>query len=108
EGGGMFTTGGRGGKVYYVNTLEDHDSGDQRLNEGSLRWCINQEGPRIILFKTGGTIVLKKRLSIRNGDLTIAGQSAPGGGVTITGYPVAIDADNVMVRYLRFRMGDLH
>lgn len=106
EGGGMYTTGGRGGRVYYVNTLEDNNEGDASLNEGSLRWCLNQAGPRTILFKTGGTIRLKSRLSIDKGDLTIAGQSAPGGGMTLAGFPVFIEANNVMVRFLRIRMGD--
>lgn len=108
EGGGMFTTGGRGGKVYYVNTLEDNDEGDEKLREGSLRWCVGQKGTRTILFRIGGTIELKRRLAVANGDVTIAGQSAPGGGVTLTGFPVAVSASNVIVRYLRFRMGDLH
>lgn len=106
EGGGMFTIGGRGGKVYYVNTLDDNNEGEASLNEGSLRWCLNQEGPRTILFKSGGTIRLKSRLSIEKGDLTIAGQSAPGGGITLAGFPVSIRADNVIVRFLRVRMGD--
>lgn len=106
EGGGMYTTGGRGGKVYYVNTLDDNNDGDANLNEGSLRWCLNQDGPRTILFKSGGTIKLKSRLSIDKGDLTIAGQSAPGGGITLAGFPVSIRANNVIVRFLRVRMGD--
>lgn len=107
EGGGMFTTGGRGGTVYYVNTLEDHGRGDPELREGSLRWCLDQEGPKMVLFKIGGTIWLKNTLHIEKGDLTIAGQSAPGDGVTIAGFPVLLRADNVIVRFLRFRMGDL-
>ncbi|PRY53222.1 pectate lyase [Arcticibacter pallidicorallinus] len=106
EGGGMYTTGGRGGKVYYVNTLEDNLDGDVNLNEGSLRWCLNQDGPRTILFQSGGTIRLKSRLVIDKGDLTIAGQSAPGGGITLAGFPVSIRANNVIVRFVRVRMGD--
>ncbi|WP_257670214.1 pectate lyase family protein [Parapedobacter tibetensis] len=108
EGGGMYTMGGRGGEVYYVTTLEDNDNGDAMRREGSLRWCLNQEGPRTIVFKTGGTIVLNSRLTIDKGDVTIVGQSAQGGGITLAGFPVAIRADNVIVRYLRFRMGGLH
>src|SRR5690606_21449621 len=98
EGGGMYTTGGRGGEVYYVNTLEDDDRGDSDLKEGSLRWCLNQNGPKTILFKVGGTIWLDKRLDIGKGDVTIAGQSAPGGGICIAGYPVVLNADNVIIR----------
>lgn len=107
EGGGMYTTGGRGGDVYYVNTLEDDDRGDSDLKEGSLRWCLNQNGSKTILFKVGGTIWLDKRLDIGKGDVTIAGQSAPGGGICIAGYPVVLNADNVIIRFIRFRMGDL-
>ncbi|HMR18142.1 MAG TPA: pectate lyase [Sphingobacterium sp.] len=107
EGGGMYTTGGRGGKVLYVNTLEDNNIGDILSGEGSLRWCLNQDGPKVILFKIGGTIWLKSKLAIAKGDLTIAGQSAPGDGVTIAGYPVSLRADNIIIRYLRFRMGDM-
>lgn len=107
EGGGMHTSGGRGGRVYYVNTLEDNNVGDELTGEGSLRWCINREGTRTILFKVNGTIRLNQHLYIRNGDLTIAGQSALGDGICIADYPVEIAADNIIVRYLRFRMGDL-
>ena len=107
EGGGMFTKGGRAGAVYYVNTLRDDDQGDAQLKEGSLRWCLRQDGAKTILFKVGGTIWLQKRLSINKGDLTIAGQSAPGEGITLAGNPVSVDADNIVIRFLRFRMGDL-
>lgn len=107
EGGGMYTSGGRGGRVYYVNTLEDNNVGDELTGEGSLRWCINREGTRTILFKVNGTIRLNGHLYVGNGDLTIAGQSASGDGICIADYPVRIAADNVIVRYLRFRMGDL-
>lgn len=107
EGGGMYTSGGRGGVVYYVNTLEDNNVGDPSLREGSLRWCINQQEKRTILFNISGTIRLNKALPILNGDLTIAGQSAPGDGICVADYPVIVSADNVIVRYMRFRMGDL-
>jgi len=107
EGGGMYTSGGRGGTVLYVNTLADNNKGDDLTHEGSLRWCINQKGRRTVLFKISGTIRLNQQLNIREGDLTIAGQSAPGDGICIADYPVAIMADNIIIRYLRFRMGDL-
>lgn len=107
EGGGMYTTGGRGGAVYYVNTLEDNSQGDIQTREGSLRWCIEQNEPRTILFKVDGTIRLNKALHISNGNMTIAGQSATGGGICIANYPVSVSADNVIIRYMRFRMGDL-
>ena len=106
EGGGKYVTGGRGGTVYFVNTLEDTNTGNTTTREGSLRWCLGRSEARTIVFKVGGTIALKSNLSISSGNLTIAGQTAPGDGICVKNYPVNINADNVIIRYIRFRLGD--
>ena len=106
EGGGMYTTGGRGGTVYYVNSLEDTIVGSKKTNEGTLRWCLKRPGAKTILFKVAGIIRLKSKLNIPS-NTTIAGQSAPGDGICIANYTVKMGGDNIIIRFMRFRMGDL-
>ena len=108
QGGGAAATGGKGGLVYIVNTLADTiDAASGKPLSGTLRYAVEQAGTRMVLFQVAGTIHLQKELDIRHGDLTIAGQSAPGDGICIAGYPVCVKgASNVIIRFLRFRMGD--
>jgi pectate lyase len=99
EGAGRMARGGRGGRVLRVTNLEDK-------GPGSLRAAVEADGPRTIVFDIGGTIRLSKPLVIRNGRLTIAGQTAPGGGITLRDRAIEIRADDVIVRYIRSRLGD--
>ncbi|MFC0773623.1 pectate lyase family protein [Terrimonas alba] len=98
EGFGKYTSGGRGGKTFIVSNLNDKD-------EGSFRKAAEAKGKRIIVFAVSGTIHLESKLTIK-GDVTIAGQTAPGDGICLADQPVSLGGDNIIVRYLRFRMGD--
>ena len=102
DGMGKYTKGGRGGAVYVVTNLEDGPN-----IPGSLRAGIEATGPRTIVFNVAGTIELKSNLRVRSGSLTIAGQTAPGEGVTLKDYTFSITADEVIVRGIRVRCGDV-
>jgi pectate lyase len=107
EGFGTETTGGRGGSVCQVTNLRDSGA-------GSLRSCVERSGPRHVIFRTGGTIELQERLEIDEPFISIAGQTAPGDGITLRMKPgtgtddgtLKINTHDVVIRYLRFRPGD--
>ncbi len=100
EGFGRFAVGGRGGQVIKVTNL--NDSGP-----GSFRAAVDTTGPRIVVFEVGGTINLTSdNIDIKNPYITIAGQTAPGGGIQIKNGMVAVSTHNVIIRGLRIRVGD--
>jgi hypothetical protein len=103
EGFGRFARGGRGGDVYHVTTLTDD-------GPGSLRHGIETAGgPRTIVFDVSGTIQLRSQLRIDKSYLTLAGQSAPGDGITLRDHTLSVkNCHDVIIRYLRVRLGDQH
>jgi len=109
-GQGAAATGGRGGDVYHVTTLDDYnpDRGESKI-EGSLRHAVRSaKGPRTIVFDLGGAIQLRNRLEINKSNITVAGQTAPG-GITVWSYPMEVSqASDVIIRYLRVRTGDFN
>lgn len=104
EGFGAVSDGGRGGRIIEVTNLDDR-------GPGSLRAAIETPGPRIVVFRVGGTIRLDSSLTIRHPYITLAGQTAPGGGITLRNNPsnakapLQIKTHDVIVRYLRSRPG---
>ncbi len=112
EGFGKYATGGRaidarGNDTLRVTSLEDCP--DNQLQKGTLRWAIRKGGdkPRVIVFDVAGTIYLTHPLSFTHPNVSILGQTAPAGGICIAGYTFKITKSNVIVRYIRFRAGDL-
>ncbi|CAN5401038.1 pectate lyase [soil metagenome] len=99
EGAGRLSVGGRGGAVIKVTNLDD-------AGPGSLRAAIEAKGPRTVVFDVAGTIALKSPLKITEPRLTLAGQTAPGGGITLRDQTLVVAADDVVIRFLRARLGD--
>jgi hypothetical protein len=100
EGAGRFAAGGRGGKVIHVSNLNDN-------GPGSLRAAIEADYPRIVKFDVAGTIRLKSPLVIRNSRITITGEDAPGAGIALADNGLIVSADDVIIRYIRSRLGDV-
>ena len=99
EGGGMYTFGGRGGKVYTVTNLNDR-------GPGSFREACEAGGARIVVFNVSGVIRLETPIIVRAPYITIAGQTAPGDGVCIAGDSFQVDTHDVIIRHMRFRRGE--
>ncbi|MBL8173354.1 MAG: hypothetical protein JNK48_01705 [Bryobacterales bacterium] len=100
EGFGAQTPGGRGGAILFVHNLND-------AGPGSLRAALETKGPRIVLFRVAGIVELKSPISVTEPFLTLAGQSAPGGGICLRGAELRIETHDVIVRHIRVRTGDI-
>lgn len=100
QGYGRFARGGRGGRVIEVTNL--NDSGP-----GSYRAAVEASGPRTVVFRVSGVIWLQSDCVIRNGYLTVAGQTAPGDGICLANYRAGMSGcSDVIMRYMRCRLGD--
>lgn len=98
EGGGMYSFGGRGGRVIVVTNLNDD-------GPGSFRAACEAAGPRIVIFNVAGIIRLTDRIRVRAPYITIAGNTAPGDGVCIAGNTVELETHDIIIRHMRFRRG---
>jgi hypothetical protein len=109
EGYGRFARGGRGGRVIEVTNLEDYDPGKgEAVIPGSFRAAVEADGPRTIIFRVSGLIHLKRPCAVSKPYCTIAGQTAPGDGICLADYGGgAYGSHDVIIRYLRFRVGDV-
>lgn len=114
EGFGRYASGGRGGIVYHVTSLDDYYSQSdynpegkkEKPVKGTLRYAVEKKGARIVVFDVAGTITLKAPLKIEHDSISILGQTAPGDGICIKDHTVSVNANNVIIRFVRFRMGD--
>ncbi|HEX2080149.1 MAG TPA: hypothetical protein VHG08_20780 [Longimicrobium sp.] len=99
EGFGTLTVHGRGGRVIQVTNLND-------TGPGSLREALTATGPRIVVFRVGGLVTLATPIEIRSPNLYVAGQTAPGDGITVRGSQISVKASDVVIRHVRSRAGD--
>ena len=106
EGFGAFSRGGRGGKVLFVTSLDDYVPGKDKPIPGTLRAACETKGPRIVVFRVSGTIGLKAHLAVAEPRITLAGQSAPGGGICLRNHGTSVSTNDVVIRHMRFRPGD--
>ncbi len=106
DGGGKYVAGGRGTSIHVIYSLDDDPKDPQ---PGTLRYALEKaNGPRVIVFNVAGRIDLDFPIEVKHGQITILGQTAPGDGICISGYPLKIYADDVIIRFMRFRLGDLN
>lgn len=98
EGDGAGAIGGRGGKIIEVTNLND-------TGPGSLRAACEEKGPRIVIFRVAGIITIKNPIEITSPFITIAGQTAPAGGITIKGHQISVRTHDAIIRFIRVRTG---
>ncbi len=96
---GTETRGGLDGRIVKVTTLEDN-------GPGSLRAAVREKGPRVIVFEVAGAVALETKLTIGNPEITIAGQTAPPPGISITQSGIVVKTHDVVIEHLKFRIGD--
>jgi hypothetical protein len=105
EGYGALATGGRGGSVYHVTRLDDALDGSGNPVAGTFRWAVNGSN-RIVVFDVGGVINISSKLGFNGNNITVAGQTAPGGGIAVYGDGVSLsNRSNIVLRYMSFRQG---
>jgi pectate lyase len=113
QGFGALATGGRGGEVFHVTSTAGTSTGTYEgpngYNRGTLRWCITNESsslPRTIVFDVSGQVTLASQITVENSNITIAGQTAPGQGLTSQGKPWLFESgNNLVIRHVRNRLG---
>ena len=108
EGAGKYTSGGRGTAAVPTTVFEVTSLADTNT-PGTLRYALSQSATaaphRTVVFRVCGTIHLLTNLRVP-ANTTLAGQTAPGDGICLADRPVTVNGNNVIARFVRFRMGD--